>query len=91
MFEKVIQSMRVFRSAKTGNIQIAGASPTGDKFADGGTYIADDTLLDPTQAAATRRKKKDSGSGLIIALVVIGGIGFALSKLKKKKGGSKKG
>ena len=91
MFEKVIQSMRVFRSAKTGNIQLAGTTPTRDKFADGGTYIADDTLLDPTQAAASRRKKKDSGSGLIIALVVIGGIGFALTKLKKKKGGSKKG
>lgn len=89
MFEKVIQSMRVFRSAKTNNLQIAGTQAAGDKFADDGVFIADDSLLDPTQAAAKKRKKSTGGSGLVIVLVVLGGIGFALTKLKKKKGNSK--
>ncbi|MBD63982.1 MAG: hypothetical protein CME62_02145 [Halobacteriovoraceae bacterium] len=91
MFEKVIQSMRVFRSAKTNNLQFAGNKAVGDKFDKDNVFIPDGDLLDPTQSAAKKRKKKDSGSGLIIVLVVLGGIGFALTKLKKKKGDSKKG
>lgn len=90
MFDAVIKSMRVFRSQKTNLAGLGVKGKQGSENFDDTTFVPDEGLLD---ISATKVQKRDSGksegSGLIIIIVVVAGIGFALTKLKKKKGGKK--
>ncbi len=92
MFDQVIASMRVFRSAK-GNADLAGlakGNSNADRFGQDGVFVPED-ILNPADAQAKKRKKSNSdGNGIIIILVVVAGLGFAMTKLKKKKGGNSK-
>jgi hypothetical protein len=91
LFEKIIQTLKVFRQKKgaTGDFKLAGGK-RGD--------LLDTPLIPSTDTqygiGFQKKGKKSSGSSPIedylIYIVVGGGAVFALSKMRKKKGGTGK-
>ena len=87
LFEKMIESLRVFRQSKesSGTLQLAqGTTSLGE-----GDFVEDSMIPEDTRVAPKKVDggggKEDDGIMLIIIVAAVAGIGFGLSKLKKKK------
>lgn len=91
LFDNVIKSMRVFRSQKTNLAGLGGKGKSAREGFDDTTFVPDEGVVDiGVNKVKKRNSSSGDGSGMVIFLVIAAGIGFALTKLKKKKGGGDK-
>ena len=86
VFQRIIDSMRVFRQGQaTGDFKLA-TRDEGGIVGDIPAY-GDGTKYDISNAQTSRGKTNNtSGSDYFIILLVLAGLGFAVYKLKNKKG-----
>ena len=91
VMDKLVSTLRVFRQKKAEFADLRSGKSGDANFADA-TFNPNSAM--DLQANKTKSRGADEGednsSLMLIALVVVGGVAFAISKGKKKKGAKKK-